>query len=77
MNKSRLHILVLLFSLTVTIFLFPREKLYAASSGTCGAEGDNLTWELDDEGTLTISGIGEMGSWRSYASPWKNYRGEI
>ena len=29
----------------------------AASSGTCG---DNLTWALDDEGTLTISGTGEM-----------------
>ncbi len=77
MNKSRLHILVLLFSLTVTLFLFPREKLYAASSGTCGAEGDNLTWELDDEGTLTISGIGEMGSWRYYKSPWNNYTSEI
>ena len=26
-------------------------------SGTCG---DNLTWTLDDEGTLTISGTGDM-----------------
>lgn len=24
----------------------------AAASGTCGANGDNLTWTLDDEGTL-------------------------
>jgi len=35
--------------------------IYAAetnvTSGTCG---DNLTWTLDDEGTLTISGTGEM-----------------
>ena len=77
MNKSRLHILVLLFSLTVTIFLFPREKLYAANSGTCGAEGGNLTWTLDDEGTLTVSGTGEMGNWQSYHSPWNNYTGEI
>jgi hypothetical protein len=28
--------------------------------GTCGANGDNLTWTLDDEGLLTISGEGEM-----------------
>ena len=28
----------------------------AATSGTCG---DNLTWKLDN-GTLTISGTGEM-----------------
>ena len=35
-------------------------------SGTCG---ENLTWTLDDEGTLTISGTGEMEgfpSWGSY-----------
>ncbi len=29
----------------------------AASSGTCG---DDLTWDLDDSGNLTISGQGEM-----------------
>ena len=31
-------------------------------SGYCGAEGDgtNLTWTLDSEGTLTISGQGKM-----------------
>lgn len=29
----------------------------AAASGVCG---DNLTWVLDDAGTLTISGTGDM-----------------
>ena len=29
-------------------------------SGTCGAEGDNLTWTLDSDGVLTISGEGDM-----------------
>ena len=37
----------------------------AADSGECG---DNLTWELDDEGALTISGTGAM--WDYYDSPW-------
>ncbi len=32
------------------------------ASGSCGAEGDNLTWTLDDNGLLTISGTGEMAS---------------
>ncbi len=32
-------------------------KAAAASSGTCG---ENLTWTLDDEGNLTISGTGDM-----------------
>ncbi|WP_172794652.1 leucine-rich repeat protein [Acetivibrio ethanolgignens] len=29
-------------------------------SGYCGKEGDNLTWVIDNSGTLTISGQGEM-----------------
>ncbi|MBQ3379814.1 MAG: leucine-rich repeat protein [Clostridia bacterium] len=29
-------------------------------SGVCGADGDNLTWTLDDAGTLTISGAGAL-----------------
>ena len=32
----------------------------AEKSGTCGYNGSNLTWVLDDEGTLTISGTGRM-----------------
>ena len=41
-------------------------------SGECGADGDNLTWTLDSEGTLTISGKGKMKSWWSMyeRSPW-------
>ena len=30
------------------------------ASGTCGADGDNLTWVLTGDGTLTISGSGKM-----------------
>ena len=44
-------------------------------SGTCGAEGDgsNLTWTLDSEGVLTISGTGAIKNyfWND-AAPWKN-----
>ena len=30
-------------------------------AGTCGADGDNLTWSLDtDSGVLTVSGTGDM-----------------
>ena len=40
----------------------------AAASGTCG---DNLTWTLDDDGTLTISGSGNMTDWSFYPDvPW-------
>ena len=37
------------------------------ASGTCGA---NLTWILDDEGVLTISGTGAMANWNKKGSPW-------
>ena len=42
-------------------------------SGYCGGEGDgtNLTWTLDSEGTLTISGNGKMASYNQYyGAPW-------
>ena len=43
-------------------------KAEAASSGTCG---DNLTWVLDDSGTLTISGTGDMNDYTYGSSaPW-------
>ena len=45
-------------------------NLWAADSGSCG---DNLTWTLDDNGTLTISGTGSMTNYNSSdSSPWYN-----
>ena len=41
------------------------------ASGSCGAKGDNLTWTLDDNGLLTISGTGEM----AYSCIWKDASG--
>ncbi|MCH5211670.1 MAG: leucine-rich repeat domain-containing protein [Oscillospiraceae bacterium] len=51
----------------------------AAKSGYCGADGDNLTWTLDDKGTLTISGEGDMESYsiRPPSQPWYSYESEI
>ena len=40
------------------------------ASGTCGADGDNLTWTFDEEGTLTISGTGAMYNYNSDTIPW-------
>ena len=45
------------------------------AGGTCG---DNLTWTLDEEGTLTISGTGEKYSFiYADASPWYTLRPKI
>lgn len=44
------------------------------ASGTCG---DNLTWTLDDAGTLTISGTGEMNHFSNSSPPWYGRRDDI
>ena len=56
--------------------LLPATALAAdvVTSGTCGAEGNgsNLTWTLDSEGLLTISGTGAMKDYAFYSNkaPW-------
>ena len=58
--------------------LLPATALAAdvVKSGTCGAEGDgsNLTWTLDSDGVLTISGAGAMKNYsdwnRAEFAPW-------
>ena len=83
MYKTRLKIASILLSLVLTLSLFPYARVNAAvvASGECGKNGNNLTWTLDDEGTLTITGTGEMADWEfndvgGYTavncSPWKN-----
>ncbi len=44
------------------------------ASGYCGAEenGENISWELDSNGLLTVSGTGEMQILAYSDSPWKN-----
>ena len=43
---------------------------YATEVVASGACGDNLTWTLDSEGTLTINGTGEMKDFDLNMSPW-------
>ena len=44
------------------------------SSGTCG---ENLTWTLTEDGTLTISGTGDMTNYLRPEIPWYSYRSQI
>ena len=43
-------------------------------SGTCG---DNLTWVLDNDNTLTISGSGAMYDYEENNKPWEEYENVI
>lgn len=42
-----------------------------------GSCGENISWELDYDGTLNITGTGEMNSYGLLDSPWSKYRDEI
>lgn len=50
-------------------------KVITLTVSGAGGTFENLTWKLDDEGTLTISGSGEMGHASSY--PWEAYQGTV
>lgn len=73
-RKSLVITIVVILSIIMSIGLFgvtaSAEEITA--SGTCG---DNLTWVLDSEGLLTISGLGEMDGY--LLSPWRDYRSSI
>jgi len=67
--KKRMISLIL--ALSMICALFP-VVVFAQTSGTCGS---NLTWTLDDNGTLTISGTGDMENWgypNPSGAPWKS-----
>ena len=69
----RKRLLSFVLAVLMIASLLPATALAAdiLDSGTCGAEGDdsNLTWTLDSEGVLTISGSGDMRDY-DYSSPW-------
>ena len=75
--------LCMLAALTLEIF-----ALDTIASGYCGGEGDgtNLTWTLNSEGTLTISGKGKMADFDNHdkeaytygeLQPWIEYKYSI
>ena len=72
---KRAFSLLLAFALLCT--LLPQVALLASAatySGTCGAQGDNLTWTLDTEtGVLTIEGSGAMAVFEVESAPWSYY----
>lgn len=51
------------------------DTLQIIASGTCGAQGDNLTWVFDRDSVLTISGSGAMADWVDGSLvPWYDVR---
>ena len=74
----RKRLLSFVLAVLMIASLLPATALAAdiVDSGTCGAEGDgsNLTWTLDSEGVLTISGSGDMYDYGLFDAPWYGIR---
>ena len=63
MKTRKIRLLSALLALAMLLALLPTAAFAAgahATSGTCGASGSNVTWKQDSDGTLTISGNGEI-----------------
>ena len=57
------------------VFTLSAEAAYIIDNGTCGK---NAVWELDRDGTLTVSGTGDMYSRNSnYDIPWEEEKESI
>lgn len=82
MNTTRCHTLtrLLLSCLLLVLLTVTASSADAVTSGSCGAEGDgsNLTWTLDSDGVLTISGSGRMMDYSYYGcAPWYENRESV
>ena len=69
----RKRLLSFVLAVLMIASLLPATALAAGivDSGTCGAE---VTWTLDSEGVLTISGSGDM---HDYSAPWYGSRSRV
>ncbi len=72
--KKRIFSIALILCLSFSCLAVPAGAATIIVSGNCG---DNLTWTLDETGTLTFSGTGkiEYSSWEPPA--WWDYKQEI
>ena len=70
-------LLILLAAFIVMLALPAVANAQIIDSGSCGVGGNNVAWTLDDEGTLTISGEGDMAEFGLSSAPWSDRRASI
>ena len=66
--------LILVLTLVLSVGSVSAAEPTIVDSGNCGKDGSNVTWTLDSNGLLTISGTGEM---TDYCSPWYDQKESI
>ena len=75
MKTRKIRLLSALLALAMMLALLPTAAFAEDNiftRGTCGAEGDgsSVTWKLDFDGTLTISGNGKIKDTSENNLPW-------
>ena len=74
MKTRKLRLLSALLALAMLFALMPTAA-FAAENNKCG---ENLTWKLSEDGTLTISGSGKMADYEKVSrQPWADQRSNI
>ena len=69
--KTRLLSLMLVLLMTLTLIPVDALAEETATEGSCGRDGNNLTWALDEYGVLKISGQGDMADYSEQTpAPW-------
>ena len=74
MKKKHLFATGIAFTIFIISFGIMSASADTIGSGSCG---ENLTWTLDNNGTFTISGSGDMYNYKAHATPWANIRANI
>lgn len=72
--KKGIVSLILATCLITSMMIAVPAVVLSAASGQCG---DNLIWTLDEDGTLTIRGTGDMWNWKYGSVPWYSLRNSI
>ncbi len=74
--KKLLSIIIAILMIVTTIPIAFAADVVA--SGNCGDNGGNVKWTLDSDGTLTISGTGNMADYEGYPDvPWADYTSDV
>ena len=74
MKTRKLRLVSALLALAMMLALLPTAAFAEDGNNKCG---ENLTWELSEDGTLTISGEGEMENYgydrklNTTTTPWE------
>ena len=77
--KKRFLSILLTALLLCAVPLVLVDTAWAAGVVDSGSCGDNVTWSLSDDGTLTISGKGAMADYNYYdnRAPWNSVRSQV